>query len=229
MNLGWAQGQTQAYKEAIANISQAGEIFAALAAVDPANVPAQYQLTSVFRSRGIVHQYNHDPQAAIHDFLTAADMHRQLSVKDPANKVYRYLRGELLARTGNLLQATSKPVEARAATAEGLSILVSLASDQNSSLSHIFGACRWLTETKVLPLRDPAAAARFCQQAITLTDGKDPDGWEGLSHAREQLGDRAGALEAATRALTLLPPTVPGKPISLQRRNMEAAQRKLQR
>jgi len=229
MNLGWAQGQTQSYKEAIANISRAGEIFAALASVDPGNVPAQYQLTSVFRSRGIVHKYNQDPKAAIEDFLTAAGMHRQLSKKVPANKVYRYLRGELLARAGSLLQATGKPVEARAATTEGLSILVALASDQNPSLSHVFGACRWLTETEVLPLQNPAEAVRFCQKAIDLTGGKDPDGWEGLSHAREQLGDRAGALEAATRALTLIRPTAPGTPVSVQRRNMEATQRRLQR
>jgi len=128
-----------------------------------------------------------------------------------------------------LLQATGKPVEARAATTEGLSILVALASDQNPSLSHVFGACRWLTETEVLPLQNPAEAVRFCQKAIDLTGGKDPDGWEGLSHAREQLGDRAGALEAATRALTLIRPTAPGTPVSVQRRNMEATQRRLQR
>lgn len=228
LSLGWAQGQTQAYKPAIANISKSGEFLSALAAMDPGNASSQYQLTTVFRNRGIIHNYNHDPRAAIQDFLTAAEMHRQLTAKDPANRIYRYLRSELLARTGNLLQAVGKPAEARAATAEGLSILVSLASDQHPSLPHVLGACGWLTETEVLPLRDPALAARFCQQAITLTDGKDPDGWAGLSQAREQLGERAAAIEAATRALSLIPPTMPGSAISVQRRTMEANLIKLQ-
>ena len=133
----------------------------ALAAMDPGNASSQYQLTTVFRNRGMIHNYNHDPRAAIQDFLTAAEMHRQLTAKDPANKIYRYLRGELLARTGNLLQAIGKPVEARATIAEALSILVSLASDQNPSLPHVLGACGWLTETEVLPLRDPASASRL--------------------------------------------------------------------
>ncbi|MEO8026576.1 MAG: hypothetical protein ABI823_08880, partial [Bryobacteraceae bacterium] len=228
LNLGWAQGQAHLYRAAISNMTLAAKVLENWAEMDPRNTTAQYQLSSAYRGRGIVHGYNHDRKEAIADFLAAAAIHKQLSAKDPANKVYRYLRGELLARVGNLLQESGKPTEARSAAAEGIQILTGLAAASGASLSHLFGACRWLTETSVTSLRNPSAASAFCQQAITRTKGEDPDGWQGLSLAREQLGDLAAATEAAKRALALLPPSAPGKPVSVQRQEMEHTLARLQ-
>ncbi len=229
LNLGWAEGQTHAYSEAIRNISEAEKILEAWAAVDPGNTSAQYQLTTAYRSRGIVHSYNQDRRKAIEDFRAALSIHRQLSSKDPGNKVYRYLQGELLSRIGNLHQQSGEKVAARNAAQDGIEILVALAEPQTASLSHLFGACRWLSETAVASLRKPKLAAAYCQRAIDITKGQDPDGWEGLSTARAQLGDRTGAIEAAKRAIALLPPTLEGKPVSEQRRTMEAALRQLEK
>ena len=229
LNLGWAQGQARDYTRAIANISKAGDILQGWAAADPSNTPAQYQLTTVFRSRGIVNGYRGDTTSAIRDFQSAVAIHRALLAKDPGNSVYRYLQGELLVRVGNLQLQEGHRKEAHLSATEGIGILTALASKPTASLSHTFGACRWMTETKVASARNAAEAARYCQKAIDQTKGEDPDGWEGLANAREQLGDRTGAVAAAKRALALLPPTVPGKADSEQRRTMTETLRRLLR
>jgi tetratricopeptide (TPR) repeat protein/tRNA A-37 threonylcarbamoyl transferase component Bud32 len=221
LNTGWAQGQIAEYRSAIANIDAAAKLFEVLAAVDPENTNAQYQFTGVLRSRGLVHSYAKNYRAAIQEFGAAAEMHRKLSERDPANNVYRYLRGELLARMGNLHMVLKEPVEARANAASGLEILAQLAEKPNASLSHVYGACRWFSETDVAVLRDPKRAERFCRLAVDRTGGKDLDAWQGLAAARGLMGDRRGALEAGGRALELLPPAKPGEPKSQQRVSLE--------
>jgi eukaryotic-like serine/threonine-protein kinase len=228
LNLGFAQGQAHAYPEAIRNLTQAQQILATWSAMEPANKSAQYQLSSAYRSRGIVHTYDKQIRPAIADFSAAAAIHQDLSTKDPTSKLYPFLRGELLVRIGNLLHESGQSMEAQKATKEGLAILTALAEPPTATFSQLAGACRWLTETSLQPLRRPQQAAAFCQRAIDMTKGTDPDGWEGLSTAKLQLGDRPGAIAAAKQAIALLPPTAPGKPISQQRASMEATLKRLQ-
>lgn len=227
VNLGFAQGQAHLYPEAIRNLSEAQQILATWSAMDPANKSAKYQLSSAYRSRGIVHTYNKEIRPAIADFSAAAAIHLDLSTKDPSSKLYPYLRGELLVRIANLQQESGQAAEAQKATKEGLAILTALAEPPTATFSQLIGACRWLTETAVQPLRRPQQAAAFCQRAINIARS-DPDGWEGLSTAKLQMGDRPGALAAAKQAIALLPPTAPGKPISQQRATMEATLKRLQ-
>jgi eukaryotic-like serine/threonine-protein kinase len=228
LNLGFAQGQTHAYAEAIRNLTAAQQILATWSTMDPANKSASYQLSSAHRSRGIVHTYNKDKAQAIADFSAAAAIHHDLSAKDPSSKLYPYLRAELLVRIGNLQQESGQTAAAQKATKEGLATLTALAEPPSATFSQLIGACRWLTETAVQPSRRPRQAAEFCQRAIDMTNGVDPDGWEGLSNAKFQMGDRPAAIVAAQKAIALLPPTVPGKPISQQRATMEANLKRLE-
>jgi tetratricopeptide (TPR) repeat protein len=222
MNTGWAEGQAGQHAQAIAHISEAGDLLAAWSAADPENTFALYQLTAVHRSRGIVHTYRKQDGPAAKDFLAGAELHRRLTEKDPRNKIYRYLRGELLVRAGNSLAALARRDEARQRTREGLEILEGLAAAPNASTTHVFGACRWLCETEVRELRKPARAAEFCRLAMKMTGGEDPDAYSGLANALDQMGDAAGAVAAAGKALALIPPTLPGTPPTQQRRDMEA-------
>lgn len=228
-NVGWAEGQSGRYEQAIRDLTETVSILKAWSEMDEQDTTAMYQLSGAYRARGIVYGYRHDAAAAVADFSTAAALHQRLSRRDPSNVVYRYLRAELLARSGNLLVALGRRAEAKAAAGEGLAALVALASAPKATLGHVFGACRWLTETEVVDLRDPAAAARFCRAAVERTNGEDPDAFEGLATALDQCGDRKGAVEAAERALSLVPPATPGEPVSQQRRDMEAALRNYQR
>ncbi len=229
LNTGWAEGQLREYPAALASITRAEETLQALAAVDPANVAAQYQMTGVYRSRGIVHGYAGQNAAAIADFLKAAELHARLLEKEPENTVYRFLRADLLIRAGNLLASAGQAAAAEQHTGEGLKQLRGLADREKPSVTHLFGACRWLVETRVARLRDPAAAAGYCRQGAVATEGKDPDAWLGLSAALELMGDRDGAAEAAGKALALVPPPAPGQPPSRQRLDTEANWKRLRR
>ena len=222
-NIGWAEGQSGDREQAIRDLTETKDILQTWAAMDPVDTTAQYQLAGALRARGIVLGYQGRAAPALADFLAAADLHNRLSQRDPANVVYRYLRGELLARSGNLLMPLGKTQEARARAAEGIGILAGLADFPNATLSHVFGACRWLTETDVRELRRPARAVVYCRAAAERTERKDPDAFEGLAMALDQLGDAAGAVAAAEKAVALLPPSAPGKPGSRQRITMENA------
>ena len=222
-NIGWAEGQSGDREQAIRDLTETKDILQSWAAMDPVDTTAQYQLAGALRARGIVLGYQGRAAPALADFLAAADLHNRLSQRDPANVVYRYLRGELLARSGNLLMPLGKTQEARARAAEGIGILAGLADFPNATLSHVFGACRWLTETDVRELRRPARAVVYCRAAAERTERKDPDAFEGLAMALDQLGDAAGAVAAAEKAVALLPPSAPGKAPSRQRITMENA------
>lgn len=132
-------------------------------------------------------------------------------------------------RAGNWLVKLGRAEDARVAASEGLAGLAGLATAPSPSLSHVFGACRWFAETEVAALRDSKRAAEFCRQAVELTKGADPDAFIGLALALSQMGDHAAAVDAATKAVSLLPPSVAGQPKSQQRADMEAALERFRR
>ena len=221
-NVGWAEGQAGQRERAVRHLGESKDLYQAWAAMDPADTSATYQLTGALRARGIVFGYQGKAALAAADFLAAAELHEGLSKRDPSNVVYRYLRGELLARSGNLLVSLGQAQSAHERAAEGLKILTGLAAAPQATVSHVFGACRWLVETDVRDLRQPAQAAKFCQLAAERTAHKDPDAFEGLAAALHLMGDSAAAVAAAEKAVALLP-AAPGQPPSQQRQNMESA------
>jgi eukaryotic-like serine/threonine-protein kinase len=226
-NQGWALGQSRQYPEAIAALNEAEKIYGAISTVDPGNTQAMYQLTSVYRARGIVEEYRSRYDRSAEEFLRAAELHRQLSEKDPANKVYRYLRGELLVRAANGFVRLKRVAAARLHAAEGLAIIEGLAAAPNAGVSHVFGACRFLAETEVVELRQLGKAEKYCRLAMELTKSADPDAFAGLAVVLELRGDKSGALAMVEKALALIPPAAPGKPVSKQRTDFEDTIRRL--
>lgn len=67
--------------------------------------------------------------------------------------------------------------------------------------------------------RDPesARAAVFCREAVRRTKGTDPDAFSGLASALDLLGDHPGAVDAAAKAVSLVPNAAPSR----QRKEME--------
>lgn len=100
LNTGWAEGQARKYAESIAHVTEAGAILDAWAAADPENTNALYQSSGVYRTLGIVNGYRGDGARAVEAFTRAAAIHRRLVELDPNNKIYRFLRGEVLLRAG---------------------------------------------------------------------------------------------------------------------------------
>jgi tetratricopeptide (TPR) repeat protein len=228
-NIGWAEGQAGSHAEAVAHLEESARVLESLYSADPANTNAAYALTGAYRAIGIVETYRnrHSPAAA--QFTRAAEQHRLLLTKDPGNKVYTFLRAENLIRAGNALAALGERVSARTTAAQGLETVRSLASAPEPQLTHVFAACRWLTETSVLELRRPLDAALYCRKAMAGTNRRDPDAFAGLAHALELGGDRPGAIGAMREAIALIPPSPPGAPVSRQRQEMESYLAKLVR
>jgi tetratricopeptide (TPR) repeat protein len=223
LNLGWSLGQIDRYPEALDAIGKGQTILAAEAAAHPENTSASYHLTAVYRSRGIVCGYAKMTDCAIDSFEKAAAIHERLLKKDASNVTYRALRGELLMRISSLLVKRGEAASARTRAAEGLQILTSLASEPRASATQANEACRWLVETEVKDLRDFKRAVALCEKAVTLTHEKDSFSLERLASARASLEDRTGAVEAAQKALALLPALEPGKPKSRQQVSLEQA------
>lgn len=225
-NIGWAEGQSGDRAEAIRSFGEAIALHRAWTEADPGDSTGLYQFTSMLRGRGIVYSYEKMYVQAAADFQAAAAIHARLAAADPPNAVYKFLRAELLIRSANMLTEGLQPAEARRAGTEGLRIMASLGESPKATLSHIFGVCRWFTEIAIPDLREPARAAKFCRLAAEKTGRKDPDAFEGLAAALDQMGDAPGAAEAAETAIGLIPPTKPGEPPSQQRLNFEAALRR---
>lgn len=228
-NLGWAEGQAGQYENAIAHQRESAALLKALSDADPGNTNLLYAITGAHRALGIVEGYRKNHAAAAAQFGEAANIHARLMQLDASNQVYRFLRGENLVRAGNELTAAGRNTEAAAAAREGLEAIRTLASAPNAAPTHLFGGCRWFTDTAVAALRDGRAAEGFCRKALAATGGKDLDAYAGLVGALKLAGDRAGALRELKHAIALLPPTPSGHPVSRQRMELETELKSLSR
>ncbi len=226
-NVGWAEGQAGMHEESVRHSQEAAELLDELSAGDPQNTNLVYAMTGVYRAMGIVEAYRKRHAESVQHFRSAVALHDRLLRIDGTNKVYRYLRAELLARAGNELVALRRDDEAKAAAGDGLAELRALASVEKASLTHVFGACRWLAETEVVSLRDGAGAAAFCRNSVQMTGGRELDAFAGLAKALAVMGDGAGAVREMEKAIALLPPVREGEPVSRQRSDMEAELRRL--
>jgi len=70
-------------------------------------------------------------------------------------------------------------------------------------------------------LRDPATALRFARRAVELTKGADAGALDTLAQVHFAMGDAPRAIEAAEKALSLLPAIKPGDAESEMRKEIE--------
>jgi len=228
-NIGWAEGQAGKHAEAIVHLEEAAAILHTWTTTDPANTNVLYALTGAIRALGIVEDYRRGTASSVGHFEHAASLHSRLLERDPGNKVYTFLRAELLIRAANGNVDLRKSAKAQTQAREGLQLLHRLADAPNPSASHLFGACRWFSETKVASERDPVLAAKYCRLAEAATKGQDPDAYSGLAKALALTGNKSGAIEALKRALSMIPKTPSGAAPSRQRIELEAEMPKLLR
>lgn len=223
MQLGWSHGQSRAFTEGMAEYDEAAGILESIAAGDPANMAAQYHLTSAYRGRGIVCEYAGDLPCAIGNFERAAAIHKALSEKDPSSVVYPTWRGEALARTGRLYLQLKRIPEARAASSEGILMLTGVADRPAASAAQLSEACKALAMAPIDELRDLKRASGYCAKAVEASQHKDSYSLQIHAEVLGQLGDKAGAVAAIREALALLPEPKPGEPGSRRRDELIAS------
>jgi len=221
LNLGWAQGQVNDYKNAISSLSEARDILKAFYELDPQNTANIYHRSASYRSLGIVYGYAGNKQASIENFKLAVEMFDKLLKRDPGNETYQTVRAEVQMRIGNLLAETGQPLEAATWMASGLDYTLRQARRPDANFSQLSEAARYLTHSKVKSLRNYPLALQFARKAAELTKFKDPLILEYLASAYWCNGDFDAAHDAVEKALSFMAPTQPGATPSRGRQALE--------
>jgi hypothetical protein len=100
---------------------------------------------------------------------------------------------------------------------EALDIAVRMATKPEASADDLTRAA----DTLLASGRDAQTALEFASRAAQKTGGTNPAALLTLAQARQASGDAAGARQAATKILELVPAPAPGEPVARLRRLAE--------
>jgi len=206
-------------KRALESYRQATASFAALAALDPANTRAQFDLIVVLNNAGEAFEASGDLAGALRNYAQVADNLERLVKTDPGNMGWRAHLAEILVRIGGLLMKTGQPADARHQTGRGLDAAREIADNPAAPAGELVRAARLLVSCEPKELRAPGAALRYAQRAVDLTKAGDAYALDTLAEAQIQSGRRDAAVETVTKALALAGAAQPAPWI---RRSLEA-------
>jgi len=213
-------------KGSLESYRQASENFAELAALDPANSRAQFDLVVTLNSLGQTLEVTGDVAGALRNYGQVVDILERMTRTDPANAAWHTYLSEILVRIGGLLQKTGQTAEARRQTARGLRVAKELAERPDTPPAELTRAARLLLICEPAELREPQAGLRYAQRAVTLTKEADAYALDTLAEAYLQTGNSAAARQTVQKGLALVP-GVPGQQSSWLRRLLEAKQARL--
>jgi tetratricopeptide (TPR) repeat protein len=199
-------------KGALESYRRAAEDFAALAALDPTNSRAQFDLVTVLNDTGQTLEASGDVAGALRNYGQVADILEKLVKTDPTNPSWRAHLAEILVRIGVLLEKTGQAAEARHQAVRGLQAARELAERPETPASELTRAARLLVTCQPADLRDPDAAVRYGQRAVLLTRGADAYALDTLAEAYLQNGKPDAARQAVAQGLALVPETGGQKP-----------------
>ena len=212
--LGWGQGQLGDFKQSLANLEEARPILDAQSAADPQNVGAQFRRVDLYRSLGLVNGYAGNAGAALRNLQQAVEILEVIVKRDPANAIYPQLLAELQGRVANLLIQSGRKAEAEPYAKASVAFFRKIGNSPEATPQQLIEAVRSVAETQAPSLRDYPAALRFALRADRLANGKNPGALGYLAEAYALNKDYQNAVEAAERALTIVPPPKPGEPVS---------------
>jgi len=199
-------------KEALENYRRAVEEFTTLAALDPANSRAQFDLVASLNDLGQTLESAGDLAGALRHYGTITDTLEKLVRTDPANTAWRAHLAEILVRIAGLLEKTGQPAEARRQAERGLRAARQLAALPGVPASELTRAARLLLTCSPASLRDPHAALEYAQRAVALTRGTDAYALDTLAEAYLQTGHAEAARQAIQQGLALVPETAGQRP-----------------
>jgi serine/threonine protein kinase/tetratricopeptide (TPR) repeat protein len=203
-------------------------ILESLAATDPQSTRFHRDLGESYTRLGKLLMVRNNAVQALETARKAQRLFDGLLEKDPnhveirRNGAFAFL---LLAQT---LSRTGQAAEARRYLTRALEMQKAQA-DKPEAVGDRIDDYPWsLLTCEPAELRDPAAALPYAQLAAERTRENDPNILKTLALAYHLTRDPARAMDAAQKALALLPPRAGGKGDSLLRRELEAQMAKSQ-
>jgi tetratricopeptide (TPR) repeat protein len=198
----WEMGDLKAATE---TYGQATADLAALAAIDPSDARAQFDLIVVLNNAGALYEAAGDPAAALRNYGQVADSLESLLKTDPENASWRGNLAEILTQIGGLLDQIGQASDARRQTARGLQMARELGDKPRTPAVELIRAARILVLATPRELRDPQPAIRYALRAVELTKGADALALDTLAEAYLAAGNQDAARAAAIKGLALAP------------------------
>ena len=219
--LGNAQRLSGQPKEAESTLQTAIEQLLPLMARDATNADLQRRTAIAYAYLANAKLDLHDPTAATDDYGAAIALLQGLVSADPSNVRFRTDLTYMLFRQGGLLTGAGHTTAARVSTKRGLAFLRLSAERPTASAEDLNDYAWWLATCQPIDLRQPTRAIEFSKRAVALAHGPNASYLHTLGWAYFGAGDRAHAIDALQRALTMLTPAAPGMPSSGLRHQVE--------
>jgi tetratricopeptide (TPR) repeat protein len=216
--------------QVLAEIGRAGEsiplyedgakLYSSVAALDPANLRAQWDLAVVLKDLG-------DAKARLgKNDEAAAAYERVVNTLEPlvernAPVQLRRAYGEALVLLGGVRCASGQPRTCRSAASKGLAILREGMDNPDVPRAEVERTAEALLVAQPADLQDPAHAATMLERARLGDPRPTPNFLALLAEAQWRTGRQIEAGITAREGLALLPAPVPGQPKSHTRERLE--------
>jgi tetratricopeptide (TPR) repeat protein len=169
---------------------------------------ARRRLAQAYKNLAEAQQHSGRNMEALASIRQSLPITEALLSEDPKDEQAQLDRQQGLMKEIELLAATHRTEEARVETKRALAILKPQA-EQSALFQHAEDYAQLLATTPFAELRDDAAALRYARKAVAMTHDADPDVLHALALAYERNGDKQHAIEADSRALSMLPAGAP--------------------
>jgi tetratricopeptide (TPR) repeat protein len=196
------------YDGALAEYQKAISFMEPIAALDPQNSRAQFDLAVALNDVWQTYEQKGDLEQAFRYAQRVREVLGRVLARDPQNEVFRGHMADLLVRMSALMK--SDPVRAEQLARQGIEVAKELAARPGAQPIDWNRAAQALSVVAFPHLRDPALAVTYAQRCVERSGGKSPEFLHTLAVAYRVAGDKDSARRTALQGLALLPPTPPG-------------------
>jgi serine/threonine protein kinase/tetratricopeptide (TPR) repeat protein len=193
----------------------------------PSSKNARLSLANAYETLAeVLKRENRIPEALDYCHRSRA-IHEGLRTADTTNAQFAVALADNSVLLTELLVASGDSAGARAQTAQALANLRPPVHEEEPELLVLLRYIRILIETPFPDLAKTDDAVPLARRAVEISKGKDPESLELLARAYEKVGNPPEALRATDKALALLAPVAPGKPVPELRAQLEALRAQL--
>lgn len=204
--LGWIEGQSQLFEQALTHLHRAVEGWGQLADQNPAQANLRYELAGALRDIAFVSGYAGDHAQAARYMEEALREHERVNAKTP-NSRYQVTIAELRVRLGLELFQAGKVEEGKASIRQGQDEFVRMASAPDAGLRVWSAAARYLVDVPSPDLVRAADALVLAPKLEQAGGSSDVIAVETLIAVYASNGMRAEAEATFERYVKLVPQT----------------------
>jgi len=179
-------------------------------------------LAMAYKTMAAVQQRAGEFTDALISSRKSLEISEPLAARDPKNEQFQIDLAQEKVLLIDLLLQNGRREEARRETLAALALLNPKVREEKPSLYYLTDYLAILDNTPFRDLVVSAEAVRLAKKGVAMTRGQDSETLDLLAKALEGAGNREDAMATEKRALALLPPAQPGKPIMEPRRALEA-------